>query len=140
MTIEVNPYLFFDGQCEAAFKFYEHALGGKIVAFLHVGDAPPDVPKTPEMANKIMHASLRVGDRFVMGSDWMSEEPFPGTQGFRVNINVDEPVAAERIFTALSEGGKITMPMSKTFWAKRFGMVTDRFGVPWMVNCADPAS
>ena len=134
MTTEFVPYLAFDGECETAFKFYEKALRGEIVAMLRLADAPPDVPRTPETANRIMHARLKVGDRVLMGGDapaGLASKP----QGFCVSVQVDEPAEAERVFAELSAGGKIMMPIGPTFWSERFGMFTDKFGVPWMVNC-----
>jgi PhnB protein len=134
MTTDFVPYLSFNGECESAFKFYERALKGEIVAMLRFADAPPDVPRTPEAANRIMHARLRVGERVLMGGDapvGLASKP----QGFCVSLQVDDPAEAERIFTELSAGGKVMMPIGPTFWAERFCMFTDKFGVPWMVNC-----
>lgn len=132
--MHLNAYLVFNGQCEAAFKFYEQCLGGKITAmFTHAGTpAAGQVP--PEWQAKIMHACLKVGDDLLMGSD-SPPERYKATQGFSVNIAVEKVEDAERIFHALSEGGKVGMPIQKTFWAERWGMVIDRFGIPWMVNC-----
>jgi PhnB protein len=132
--MQLNTYLTFNGQCEAAFKFYEQCLGGKIVAmFTHAGTpAAGQVP--PEWLGKIMHASLKVGDGLLMGSD-APPDRYKASKGFSVNIAVDQPVEAERIFHALSENGTVGMPIQKTFWAERWGMVIDQFGIPWMVNC-----
>ena len=132
--MQLNTYLTFNGQCEAAFKFYEQCLGGKIEAmFSHAGTpAAEHVPA--EWLNKIMHACLRVGDSILMGSDNPPEHQTPA-KGFSVNIAVKEAAEAERIFKALSENGKVGMPIQQTFWAERFGMVVDQFGIPWMVNC-----
>ena len=134
MTTEFVPYLAFDGECETAFKFYEKALRGEIIAMLRLADAPPDVPRTPETANRVMHARLKVGDRVLMGGDapaGLASKP----QGFCVSVQVDGSAEAERVFAELSAGGKVMMPIGPTFWAERFGMFTDKFGVPWMVNC-----
>ena len=132
--MHLNAYLTFNGQCEAAFKFYEQCLGGKIVAmFTHAGTpAASQVP--PEWQGKIMHACLKVGNDMLMGSD-APPDRFKPSQGFTVNIAVEQTAEAERIFHALSENGTVGMPIQKTFWAERWGMVTDRFGIPWMVNC-----
>ncbi|TLY35089.1 MAG: VOC family protein [Nitrospirae bacterium] len=135
--MKLNSYLFFNGQCEAAFKFYEKCLGGKIEAMLtHEGTpAEQDVPS--EWRKKILHARLTVGDQALMGSD-APPERYDKPQGFSVSLNVDKPAEAERIFRALSENGKVQMPLERTFWAVRFGMCVDRFGTPWMVNCEQP--
>jgi PhnB protein len=132
--MHLNTYLTFNGQCEAAFKFYERCLGGKIVAmFPHAGTPAADhVP--PEWLSKIMHAALKVGDDLLMGTD-APPDRFKGSHGFSVNIAVEKPAEAERIFKALSENGKVHMPIAQTFWAERFGMLVDQFGIPWMVNC-----
>ena len=135
--MDLVTYLGFDGQCEAAFKHYEKVLGGKILMMMRMADAPAGTPMPPDAANRIMHARLEVGDRLLMGGDappGRSAKP----QGFCANIMVDDPAEAERIFRDLGEGGTVTMPMSETFWAAKFGMLTDRFGVPWMVNCEKP--
>lgn len=132
--MHLNTYLTFNGQCEEAFKFYEQVLGGKIVAmFTHEG-MPGSEHVPAEWRNKIMHVSLKVGDSMIMGSDTPPEHP-QLHKGFSVNIALQDVAEAERIFGALSEGGKIGMPIQKTFWAERFGMLFDRYGVPWMVNC-----
>ncbi len=136
--MQMNPYLFFSGQCEAAFKFYEKCLGGKIEAMLtHVG-TPAEGQVPAEWRNKILHARLAVGKDVLMGSDappGRQERP----QGFSVSFAVSDPAEAERIFHALAENGSVRMPIQKTFWAERFGMLVDRFGIPWMINCEPPA-
>ena len=138
MATDLVIYLAFDGQCEEAFKFYEKALRGKMLMMMRLSDAPPGMPITPGSENRIMHARLQVGDRFLMGGDAPQHIPFSPPTGFSANIMVDTAVEAEGIFAALAEGGKVTMPIAETFWAKRFGMLTDKFGVPWMVNCEKP--
>jgi PhnB protein len=132
--MQLNSYLYFDGQCEAAFKFYAQVLGGKIEAMMaHEGTPAADhVPA--EWRSKIMHARLSLGDQVLMASD-APPGHFHRPQGFSVNIGVQDPAEAERIFKTLAEGGSVTMPLAQTFWAKRFGMAVDRFGIPWMVNC-----
>lgn len=137
-AMNVTPYLFFPGNCEAAFKFYEKALGAKIEMMMPHAGSPAEGHVPPDWANKVMHARLKLGDRFLMASD----AP-PGRhrqmQGFSVTLDVDTPAEAERVFKALSENGTVTMPIEKTFWAERFGMVTDQFGTPWMINCEKAA-
>jgi len=132
-----NTYLFFNGQCEAAFKFYEQVFGGKILAiFTHAG-TPAESQVPPEWRDKIMHATLSLGEGVLMGSD--APPPHYHTpQGFAVSVNLKDAAEAERIYHALAENGRATMPIQETFWAVRFGMCTDRFGIPWMVNCEKP--
>jgi len=132
--MQLNSYLHFNGRCEEAFKFYEKLFGGKIEAiFPHEGTpAAEHVP--PEWRKKIMHARLSVGDQVLMGSD-VPPGHYNSPQGFRVNISVKNPADAERIFKALADKGKVTMPLEKTFWAQRFGIVNDQYGTPWMINC-----
>jgi len=135
--MQINPYLTFDGRCEEAFKFYEQALHGKIEAMMTHADAPPDQQGTPEWRNKIMHARMMVGTAVLMGSDSpQNRERTP--QGFAVNVTVETPAEADRIYAALAQGGQQMMPIAETFWAHRFGMCVDRFGTPWMVNCEKP--
>jgi PhnB protein len=132
--MQLNAYLVFNGQCEEAFKFYEQVLKGKIVAmFTHEGTpAAQQVPT--EWLKKIMHVNLKVGDSSLMGSD-SPPDRYKKPGGFSVNIALQDVSEAERIFAALAEGGAVGMPIQKTFWAERWGMVVDRFGIPWMVNC-----
>ena len=139
MMKDIVPYLSFDGQCEEAFMTYERVLGGKILMMMRHKDAPADagVPQTPETANRIMHARLKAGDRYLMGAD-APPQYASKPQGFCVCIQVDDPAEAERVFRELGEGGTIRMPIGETFWARRFGMLIDRFGTPWMVNCENP--
>jgi len=136
--MQLNAYLLFDGQCEEAFNFYHKCLGGKIEAMMpHEGTpAAPHVP--PEWQKKILHARLVVGDAVLMASDAPPDRQLK-PQGFSVSIQVKDPAEATRIFQGLSEKGKITMPLGPTFWSAQFGMFTDRFGIPWMVNCEQAA-
>jgi PhnB protein len=133
-TVQLVPYLIFDGQCEAAFKFYAECLGGKIEAMMPHRGTPVEQHVSPDWQDKILHARLNTGDGVLMGSDappGRYEEP----KGFSVSLQVENPAEAERIFRALAEKGTVRMPLEKTFWAQRFGMLVDRFGIPWMVNC-----
>jgi PhnB protein len=136
--MQMNPYLTFNGQCEAAFKFYERCLGGKITMLLNHRDAPSAEHVPPEWHDKIMHARLELGDRVLMGSD-NPPEYFAETKGFYVQLGIDDPAEAERVFHALAKNGRVTMPFAPTFWAFRFGMLVDQFGIPWMVNCEQGA-
>ena len=135
--MQLVTYLNFGGQCEAAFKFYEACLGGKINAMATFGSTPsgPDMPAA--WKNKIMHAQMTVGDQVLMGSDGMPDQPVE-SKGFSVAVVVKDPAEADRIFAALSKKATVSMPIQETFFARRFGMLTDQFGVPWMVNC-EPA-
>ena len=136
--MQINPYLFFNGNCQEAFKFYEQCLGGKIEAMLPHAGTPAEAQVPPEWRNKILHARLIVGDQVLLASD-APPGRYKEPQGFSVSIQVKDPADADRIFQALAENGKVGMPIQTTFWAIRFGMVVDRFGIPWMINC-DPAS
>jgi PhnB protein len=132
--MRINPYLTFKGDCEAAFKFYADCLGGKIAMMMTYGDSPNPEQTPSEWRNKVMHARLVVGDQVLMASDAPPDRYAP-MKGVMISISVAEPAEAERIFHALAEKGSVTMPIQQTFWSPRFGMVTDRFGTPWMVNC-----
>ncbi len=137
--MQLNPYLSFDGRCEAAFKFYEKVLGGKIVAMMTYAETPMKDQMPAEQHGKIVHARIAVGDEVLMGGDAPPGRYEPA-KGMVVAIGIDQPAEAERVFNALSEGATITMPIAETFWAQRFGMLTDQFGIPWMVNCERPHS
>jgi PhnB protein len=136
--MKLNTYLSFNDECEAAFKFYEQCLGGKIDSMMTYRESPVAEQTPPEKLDKIMHASLIVGDTVLMGSD-APPHFFEKPQGFSVSLVFDDVVEAERIFNALAENGTVQMPLQETFWAARFGMVVDRFGTPWMINCDLPA-
>jgi len=131
--MEFSTYLFFNGQCADAFKFYEKCLGGKVEAMTYAGSpAEKDIPA--EWRDKIMHARLAVGDEVLMGSD-APPAHYKKPQGFSVSVSVKDVADGERIFKDLSEGGTVQMPFTPTFWAAGFGMCVDRFGIAWMVNC-----
>jgi PhnB protein len=132
--MQVNTYLIFNGQCEAAFKFYERCFGGKIEAMMTHAGSPAEAQAPPEWRDKIMHARLVVDGQVLMGSD-APPGHFEKPQGFSVSLGMKDPAEAERIFQTLAENGKVQMPLQKTFWAQSFGMLVDQFGVPWMVNC-----
>ena len=132
--MRLNPYLTFNGNCADAFKFYERCLGGKIEMMMSHRGSPAEAQAPPEWRDKIMHARLTVGDLVVMGSD-APPEMYQEPKGFSVSLSVEKPSEAERIFKALAENGSVKMPLQQTFWAVRFGTVTDQFGIPWMVNC-----
>lgn len=132
--MKFNCYLLFDGNCEEAFNFYQKTLGGEIKAMLKHEGTPAAKGVPAEWLDKILHAALEVDDTLLMASD-APPGRFSKPQGFSVNIAVKSIGEAERIYRALAEGGAETMPIQQTFWSARFGMCTDRFGIPWMVNC-----
>jgi PhnB protein len=136
--MQINTYLVFNGECEAAFKFYEQALGAKIQFMMTHGESPMAAHVPPEWRSKIIHGTLGLGEQVLMGSD-APPDHYEKPQGFSVSIEVTDTAEAERIFQALSENGKVSMAIQKTFWAARFGMVVDQFGIPWMVNCTKAA-
>ena len=132
----VQPYLFFNGSCEQAVEFYRKALGAEIDMMMRFKDSPekPEPGMVPPgFENKIMHTSFRIGETLVMASDGCSTEK-EGFKGFSLSLAVSSESEADRFFNALADGGQVQMPLAKTFWSPRFGMVQDRFGVAWMVN------
>ena len=131
--MQFNPMLSFNGQCEEAFKFYEKCFGGKIQTMMTWGGSPMAEHVQPELHDKIMHTAMVVGEEVLMGVD-EAPDTYAKPKGVSITIQLNDTAEAERIFSALSEGGTVTAPLEKTFWAERFGMVTDRFGIPWMVN------
>ncbi len=135
--MQINPYLQFNGDCVAAFKFYEQCLGGTIVMMMKASDTPMAAQVPPDQQGVIVHARMMVGDKVLMGSDAMGG-CYAAPAGFHVSLGIDEPAEADRVFAALAEGGTVNMPIQETFWAFRFGMLVDRFGTPWMINCEKP--
>lgn len=136
--MKLNAYLTFNGRCEAAFKFFEKCLGGRIAFMLTHGNSPVADQTPPEMRDKILHARLVVGDQVLMGSD-APPGRYEEAKGFSVSFGIDDPAEAERVFHALAENGTVRMPIQETFWAARFGMLTDQLGTPWMINCEKAA-
>jgi PhnB protein len=132
--MQLNPYLSFNGQCAEAFEFYQQCLGGNIQTMMTHSGSPMADQVPSEWRDKILHATLIVGESTLMGAD-VPPDSYKEPRGFSITIHINDPADAERIFGALSEGGKVTMQLQETFWAARFGMVVDRFGIPWMVNC-----
>jgi PhnB protein len=130
----LQPYLFFGGRCEEALNFYQQAIGAEIVMLSRFKDAPEKMSGLPDcFDDKIMHASVRVGSSMFLASDGQCEGP-ANFEGFSMAINLAGEAEADRVFAALSEGGMVVMPMEKTFWAPKFGMLQDKFGVGWMVS------
>jgi len=132
--MQANPYLNFNGNCKEAFEFYAETLGGKIVGMFTFGETPAAEHCGASDQNLIMHAALDLGGAKLMASDAMADR-YEKPSGVWVSLHPETPEEAERIFAALAEGGEVVMPMEETFWASRFGMVNDRFGTPWMINC-----
>ena len=133
--MQVQPYLFFDGRCEEAIEFYKGALGARVemlMRFRESPDPPPPGMVPPGSEDKVMHACLRIGDTAVMASDGRCHGR-PSFSGFSLSLTARDEADADRLFTALAEGGEVQMPLAKTFFSPRFGMVADRFGVSWMV-------
>lgn len=130
--MQINPYLNFNGNCGEAFRFYEKVLRGRIEMMHTFGDSPMKGEMPAEMHNRVMHAHLTVDGQSLFGSD--APHNFQAMQGMSVSINVGSMEEGQRIFDEFAKGGSVTMPFAKTFWAPGFGMVTDRFGTPWMVN------
>jgi PhnB protein len=133
--MQIQPYLFFDGRCEEAIEFYRKALGAEVGMLMRFKDSPEPCPEgmvPPGAENKVMHAALRVGDMKLMASDGRCTGA-PQFQGFSLSLDAKDDTDAKRLFDALSDGGQVQMPLGKTFFASSFGMVADKFGVPWMV-------
>ena len=136
--MQLNPYLSFNGQCEAAFKFYEKCLGGKVVFTMTYG-ASPMAEQTPlNWRDKIMHTTFTLGDQVLSGADAPPGQ-YRKPEGFCVALNLSDAAEADRIFTALAENGEVKMALQETFWAPRFGVLVDQFGTPWIINCEKPA-
>ena len=129
----IEPYLFFEGRCEEAVEFYKKALGAEVLMMMRFKDSPDPNACAGVPEDKIMHASLRIGGSNVMASDGRCDEPMR-FEGFSLSLAVNTDAEADKFFNALTQGGKVVMPLTKTFWSPRFGMVTDKFGVMWMVN------
>ena len=136
--MKVNPYLFFDGRCEEAIDFYKRALGAEVLMLMRFNESPDPPPPgmvAPGSDNKIMHAAMRIGETEVMASDGRAMGK-PEFKGVTLSLSALNEAEADRLFNALGEGGQVQMPIGKTFFSPRFGMVADRFGVNWMVNVA----
>jgi PhnB protein len=134
----LNPHLNFNGNCAAAFRFYEQRLGAKPLFTLTYAASPMADQFPAECGDQIMHATIQIGDITVMGSD-SPPGYYKQPAGFCVSLSFDDPAETDRVFAALAENATVSMPLQQTFWALRFGMLTDQFGIPWMFNCSDPA-
>ena len=132
--MQMNPYIMFNGQCEAAFKFYEKHLGAKIVFMLTHANSPAAEHTPRDRQDKILHGRIIIDGQVLMGSD-APPERYDKPKGFFISLGVTKTEEAERLYKALSEKAEIIMPLEETFWAHRFAMLVDQFGIPWMINC-----
>ena len=132
--MQIHPHISYNGQCEEAFKYYEKHLGGKINRLALYEGTPAEQHMPPEMRKQVIHAQIQIGDTTMMGAD-APPDRYQVTHGIAVTLAVNTPADAERMFHALADGGEIHMALDKTFFAEKFGMLRDRFGVPWMVIC-----
>ena len=130
--MQVQSYLFFDGRCDEALEFYKNAVGAKVGMLMRFKDAPDQTGMNPASQNKVMHASVQIGDTMVLASDGRNGGQ-PKFEGFALTVSATSEAEAERIFNALGEGGKVTQPLTKTFFSPKFGMLADKFGVHWMI-------
>ena len=130
--MKINPYLSFDGRCREAFEFYAKALGGKITFMQTIGESPMASSMPTDTHGRVMHVTLEAGGQVLQGADTPGQ--FSKAAGFSVAVHFDDASEGERVFNALAQGGDVQMPFQETFWAKGFGMLTDQFGTPWMVN------
>jgi PhnB protein len=136
MRIDTSVSLVFSGECDAAFTLYEQCLGSTVTFRLTWGDSPMAGQAPPEWRDRILHATMTVGDTVVHGADPLSGA-YERPQGFQLQLNLDDVAEADRIFAMLADGGRIIVPLQQTFWAQRFGAVVDRFGIPWAINCGE---
>ena len=132
--MQMTPYLSFKGECEAAFNFYKECLGGQPGELFRYAGTPLANQVPEDWSNKIMHGSLMLGGQVLMGGD-VAPDKYEAPKGFSLSLQIKSTTDAERIFHELARGGRVLVPMGKTFWAERFGMVVDRFGIPWLINC-----
>lgn len=135
--MSLSPYVMFNGQCEEAFAYYVQHLGGTLETLMHYSDAPPGQPSWDDMDAKVMHARVSFRGQVLMGSD-SPPARFTPMQGAFVSLDAPNAAEAERMFAAICDGGSVTMPMQETFWAERFGMATDKFGIAWMIDSPKP--
>ena len=133
--MQVQPYLFFDGRCDEALEFYKNAVGAKVGMVMRFKDAPEPTQCNPGSENKVMHASFEIGDTMVLASDGRNSGQ-PKFEGFALTLNAKSEAEADRLFNGLVEGGQVTLPLTKTFFSPKFGMLADKFGVHWMVMAA----
>ncbi len=133
----IQPYLFFEGRCEEAIEFYRKALGAEVVMMMRFKDSPDPAMASPGSENKVMHANIRIGGSNLLMSDGRCQTP-ARFEGFALSLTVSDQAEAGRLFAALGQGGQVQMPLTKTFFSPRFGMVADKFGVSWMIYVTPP--
>ena len=138
--MSLEPYLFFDGNCAEAMRFYEKALDGKLEMMLKASEAPVKSEHDKDNPDGILHAAVSVAGSRILASDWMSPDPYPGMKGVSLAIAYPTIDEAKKKFEALAAGGRVNMPLDKTFWVESFGMVTDKFGTNWMISGGKPAN
>ena len=136
--MKITPYLSFDGQCQAALTFYARCFGGAILYGVTYSESPLSKQVPAEWGPRIYHATVAVGEQTIGAAD-APPGAYEKPQGLSLSLEMDDPAEAERVFTMLAEGGTVQMPMQETHWARRFGVVTDQFGIPWMLSCGEPA-
>ena len=136
--MQVSPYLTFDGNCETAFAFYAQCLGAEPGAIFRYASSPMAAQVPTGWESKVMHGSVTIGGLVLMGGD-VAPDHYEQPRGFSLSLQIESPADAERVFSELAADGIVKMPLEKTFWAERFGMLVDRFGVPWLINC-EPAT
>jgi PhnB protein len=132
--MQMNPYLSFKGDCQAAFDLYERALGAELGRIFRYAGSPMAGQVPPDWSEKVMHGSITVGGQVLMGAD-IAPQHYEAPKGFSLSLQIKSTDEAEAVFAALANDGKIVLPLEKTFWAERFGMLIDRFGIPWQINC-----
>ena len=135
--MDLRPYLSFKGDCEAALQFYEQCLGARIGRIFRYAGTPFADQVPADWQDKIMHGSVTVGEQVLMAAD-VAPARYEEPRGFSLSLQIQGAADAERVFQGLAQGGRVVVPLEKTFWAERFGMVVDRFGIPWMINCETP--
>ena len=133
-TMQMCLYLSFKGDCEAAFKFYEQCLGAKPGGIFRYAGSPMADQAPADWGDKVMHGSVTVGDQVLMGADVVAAQ-YEAPKGITLSLQMNSTADAERVFHELAQGGRVVMPLEKTFWAERFGVLVDRFGIPWQINC-----
>ena len=138
--MSLEPYLFFDGNCADAMRFYEKALDGKLEMMLKASEAPVKSEHDKDHPDGILHAAVSVQGSRILASDWMSPDPYPGMKGVSLAIAYPTIDEAKKKFEALAASGRVNMPLDKTFWVESFGMVTDKFGTNWMISGGKPAN
>ena len=132
--MQMNPYLSFKGDCEAAFALYAQCLGGRLGPIFRYGGSPMSTQVPEDWSDTIMHGSIQIGDQMLMGGD-VTPDRYEEPKGFSLSLQIASAADAERIFRDLAQDGTVLLQLEKTFWAERFGMVVDRFGIPWLINC-----